>query len=291
MRVTQQEARRILEGRKTQHRFLVVEEARVVQRKRRLGGRRGPLVAVPSESPAVHQPFEPRLGGMLTVSAPDLDPVRVEIIAFTREMLGAVDQAAARAEGHRTVEEFKTWWIARYDRDWAQREPDRVAWFHAPYGRYAADRHLDRLEEVIAGPLARFDARWAQREVWAVTIAPEIADNVRILAPQGRGDDRHYTDSVVARAPRRDQQRPFSPVSEIDEPEGVGDRWLARFAEGARVGEDLALRRELAEVTQHLLRARDHARRLGVDIDGEVHGIETRRDRIIAKAERQRPAA
>lgn len=290
MRVTQQEAERVRKGLKTEHRFLVEEDKRVFQRRRRAGGRRGPLVAVPSESPAERAPWQPKLGASLSVQALGAESVPVVITGFRRELLGAADQKAARAEGHKTLDDLKTWWIARHDRDWAQREPDRHAWFHAPYGRPGVDRRLQALEEVIAGPIVRFNNRWADREVWVVTFAVEAPEHVRLLAPGGRGDDRGYSDTVIARAKRMDP-RPFSPVSEIDEPEGVGDRWLARFAEGARVGEDHALRRELAEVTQGLLRARDHARRLGVDIDGEVHGIETRRDRIIAKLERQRPAA
>lgn len=201
MRVTQQEARRILEGRKTQHRFLVVEETRVTQRRRHAGGLRGPLVAVPSESPAVHRPFTPKVGGMLTVSAPGLPPTRVQITGFTREPLGAIAFRDVLAEGHRTTDEFKTWWIARHDREWAQREPDPHAWFEAAYGRPAADRRLQGLEDVIAGPLARFDTRWAGREVWAVTLQVQTTAGFLGIALDGHGDEHGYTTSPSETVP------------------------------------------------------------------------------------------
>lgn len=242
MRVTQQEARRILEGRKTQHRFLVVEEARVVQRKRRLGGRRGPLVSVPSESPAVHQPFEPRLGGMLTVSAPGMDPVRVQITHVARETLGKIEFRDVLAEGHKTTDLFKGWWIARHDREWAQREPDPVAWLKAPYGRHHADRRLQQLEDVIAGPLARFDTRWAHREVWTVTFRRDTAHGFLGIAIDGHGDEHGYTTS------------PSETVLGIDEV--VEPATLQRYADRGR--EFDAMRRAgVAEILIDRLRALD----------------------------------
>lgn len=277
MIVTPQDAERIRDGRKTQHRLLVQTDTVVFQRRRRAGGRRGPIVAVPSESPAQRDPWQPKIGTQLSFQAPGDTRTVVTITDFHRETLGSIDDASVRAEGHKTIDQFKTSWISRHDRAWAQLAPDRVAWLHAPYGRPRADRRLERLEEIIAGPLARFDTRWAHREVWAITFAPNTDEDFRALADFGHGDDRGYASTPAQAIP--------------DEQQAVSDKWLERFATGARVGEDTALRRELAEATHALLRARQHARRLGIDIDGEVHGIETRRDKIIAKLERQRPAA
>jgi hypothetical protein len=277
VKVTQQEADWIRKGLKTEHRILAQDTVVEFQRRRRPGGRRAPLTVVPSESPAQRIPQQPKPDTVISIRCPGDGAVAVRITNVRREPLSSVDKRAARAEGHKDIDAFKTWWIARHDRDWAQREPDRVAWLHAPYGRPRADQHIQRLEDVIAGPLARFDARWAHRDVYVMTLKAEPVEDFRALADFGHGDDRGYATSPAQAIP--------------DEHQAVSDRWLDRFAKGARVGEDEALRRELAEATQALSRAREHARRLGMDIDGEVHGIETRRDKIIAKLERQRPAA
>lgn len=89
---------------------------------------------------------------------PMIGRARIEHIEDQR--LGDITYHDARAEGHRTTDDFRADWVARHDQRWI------------------ADRDLD--DEALVD---RFHARWADTIVSVITLRP-VADQPRFLASQ-----------------------------------------------------------------------------------------------------------
>jgi hypothetical protein len=80
---------------------------------------------------------------------------------------GQIGFAEARMLGHRTTDEFRVAWVAEYDQDWTGDDP-----------------------------LARFDARWAGKLIWAVRFEVDIAEAPRLLAV--RSDELYVENEAMA---------------------------------------------------------------------------------------------
>lgn len=163
-------ARQILRGSATQHRRQAHIAARVGQ----------------------DIPLRPGAG------KPMLGRARIERIVEQR--LGDITYHEARAEGHRTTDDFKADWVVRHDTKWI------------------GDRDLD--EDAL---LERFASRWSDTMVSVITLRP-VADEPRYLASQldvltGHTDDGEYTT-------RRGRA--------IDDLEVVDERTMERYAAHAR---------------------------------------------------------
>lgn len=88
---------------------------------------------------------------------------RIQIMSVERGPLGAIDFAAARAEGFRTTADFKTYWVQLHDRAWISR-----AEHHPKSGIGPALAPLD-----VDALVARFDEHWATVDVWTIAFALE----------------------------------------------------------------------------------------------------------------------
>jgi hypothetical protein len=124
---------------------------------------------------------------------------RARIVAAWEQRLGDISYTEARAEGHRTTDDFKAQWVADNDKPWI------------------ADRDLD--DEAL---IARFNQRWANTMVQVLELHP-VADEPRYLASQadilnGRTTDGEY---VLARG------------RAIDDLEVVDDATTDRYARAA----------------------------------------------------------
>lgn len=123
-------ARMLLNGKATQHRRLMPLAAKVGQ-----------------DIPIRPAPNRPMVG-------------RARIVSIQDERLGDITYHQARAEGHRTTNDFKADWVAKNDQRWI------------------AGRDLD--EDAL---LKRFNRRWADTRVYAITLQP-VADQPLYLASQ-----------------------------------------------------------------------------------------------------------
>lgn len=160
---------------------------------------------------------------------------RARIVAAWEQRLGDIAYAEARAEGHRTTDDFKAQWVAENDRTWVL----------APRARIVDEEGL----------IARFNKRWANTIVQVLQLHP-VADEPRYLASQadilnGRTNDGEY---VLARG------------RAIDDLEVVDDATTDRYAKAAGViAEGLRLERNQADqdaYRQH--RQRKRSARLGM---------------------------
>lgn len=196
----------VVAGRITQYRQTVGEPRRVTRpgpRGTQRTGRSAERWAYPSE-PRVGKVFVVKRAVRNGATGEVVSPaVHATVVDVRREWLGAITFADAKAEGHRTTEDFKVAWTR--DRD--SREVARSeAWALRELGE-------DGLREAL---LARFVRHHAAREVWVVSFRLSEGRD-RFLAAGSRGGD--YT-STPARA-----LDPDAPV--LDEVE------LARYAKKA----------------------------------------------------------
>lgn len=153
--------------------------------------------------------------------------VRVTVLGRRRVLLGDITHRDARAEGHRTTDEFRCGWVRRYDKAWLARE------------RFGLVDDVDDLELValVDGLLRdRFEARWAKREAWCIDLAL-VTDAAQYLARQG---------DILAGGPQ------YTPIKAraIDPIEAVCGPWLDREARRrAEHGERMraSFRRDLEE--------------------------------------------
>lgn len=176
----------VVTGRITQYRQPVGEPRRVK--------RPGPRGTVRTGRSAERwaYPAEPKVGKVFVVRPAKRHPdtgavtepaVHAQVVDVRREWLGAIDYAGARAEGHRTTDDFKEAWVRRADRavvDRAER------WALREFGE----------DGLHAALIARFVRHHAAVEVWVVTFRISEGRD-RFLAAGSRGGD--YT-TTPARA-------------------------------------------------------------------------------------------
>ncbi len=173
-----QAARLVARGRKTQHRRPAKPDARPPWRPGRS------YAVVPNGAPA---------------------KCRVVLLEVETQLAGDLTFDDARAEGYRTREEWKAAWIRRHDRAWVDRQTS-----YDDHGEVL----IEPADELL---FERFDARHAERAVWALFFELDRGHVPRLLHRQS---ERGYTTNPRDAVP--------------DEPEAVDAATLTRYAKKAR---------------------------------------------------------
>lgn len=160
MIVTRTQAHQVIAGRKTQARVTVKAEREVTR---------------PNNTTYTSVPFVPQVGGTFTVTLRDTPDtgredlhIKIADVAVdpgtgkpAPQRLGDIDYHGVRAEGHKTTDDFKMWWVTHHDRAW--------------YLKQAPD-------ELSPGDVvARFDNRHADNSVWVVTLTIDHDARPRML--------------------------------------------------------------------------------------------------------------
>jgi hypothetical protein len=179
--------RLIRAGKKTEHRVPVVEPS--VTRRTRQVGPRAEIAGRPQRVP--HGPEvetlgnEPRDDQQITVSvvrAVDGKSVAVPecviiVTGYQRVLLGqSITLKAARAEGHRTTDDYRVWWVRTYDKAWVNTQTTRL-------GTRPDD----------AATLARFESRHQFKLCWQITFRHDPAAPERFLAASPIAIEDDYT--------------------------------------------------------------------------------------------------
>lgn len=170
MNLNPAELRAVASGRKTTHR-VPVGKPRVVKRHGPRGLERTGLSAT-----RIVEPFTPFQGEVLTITATreraeqDVpEAIRATVTDVRRELAGEITDADAKREGNINARWWKQGWVRKHDRAWMKRElVDRADIFG---------------DDVVPFILCkRFEERWADVEVWVVTLEP-LAEIPRFMAP------------------------------------------------------------------------------------------------------------
>jgi hypothetical protein len=186
-----EQARLIQAGKKTQMRVEVVDEG--TYQPTRLAGPRvevgGSLRRVPYGPERVTKGNEPRVGQLIPINrAVTVDgkatSVRVcsfEVVDYHRALLGkSITLDAARAEGHRTTDDYRVWWVRTYD----------VVWLNSLLARHDTPPSEEDLRNAI---LVRFEDRHQFHLVWVIT-GRHVADAInRMLAAEPDRVESPYT--------------------------------------------------------------------------------------------------
>lgn len=242
----------VLLGRKTMHR-LSVHDPRIVTRRN----------GTTYES----RPTRPRPGVLLDVHPAPGRPAqfRVAVTDVRFEMLGAIDFQDARAEGFRSVADFKRSWLHEHDQAWILEQGD-----------------VD--DERVA---ARFHRRFDGKPVWVVSFRLDVEHEARLLAaadmarptdlPEESATARGYTNSP-ARAMRGNPGEAISPAL------------LEVYTEDARQRHSGRPGRREEQIRRRMKTLAHRAVRLGaegVDVSQELDRLEQHLDVL----EQQRKAA
>lgn len=142
------------------------------------------------------------------------DGHRIHILDVHQEHLGDITFTDARAEGFKTTQDFKTYWVQLHDKAWAEK-PIRVpcdCWTHSQPGDHFRLRDITERDL-----LQRFDQRHANTTVWVITFAYDTSEQPRFLAARS---EHGYTSNRHRALP--------------DEPEAVNDLTLRRYARDAQ---------------------------------------------------------
>jgi hypothetical protein len=102
--------------------------------------------------------------------------------------LGDITQRDAIAEGHKTTDAFRVWWVSTHDKPWVN--------------RYVLKHDSSPSEDMA---VARFHQHHAQRDVWAITFMLDREQKPRFLAPTGHGDELGYTSTAAQGIPHEPQ--------------------------------------------------------------------------------------
>lgn len=165
MILSAEHVRLIRAGRKTQHRIRVLEP-----RSRPAGehpgfGNRPHIGPVPLST-------RQRIDGKL-VAVPQCTML---IVDYHQATLADLDITTARAEGHKTTDAYKTWWVREHDRPWIN--------------TYTLKHEIEPDDTIL---IERFENRHTLTPVWVLSCQPEPVTPERYIALDGRGDEHGYT--------------------------------------------------------------------------------------------------
>lgn len=176
MRIPAPQARAVSRGAKSQHRIPVDTR----------------LTATPLRPATRHsgRPFCPHQGDKIILHGGHREPgangkekwvttdvAHATITVVTRGPLGTLTAEHARAEGHDTVTAFEIAFVERHDRAWLNRQ---VAYL---IGQGTRPKEAEATRTTWA--LARYQQRWAPRDVWLLEITA-VHDIPVFLAPASR---------------------------------------------------------------------------------------------------------
>lgn len=203
---------------------------------------------------------------------------RIHIDAVRTERLGDIAYTDARAEGFRSTDDFKTYWVSIHDKAWLEHEKAMLA-----EAEHDDGVTLDHDTWIARRSLDMFEANHANKTVHVITFHLYHADTVRLLALRS---DELYTNNH-ARAIR-------------DEPEAVDEDTQKRITaqagtvqrqwgsiEQARRDQDRAL---LSREDQ-IVRLRRAARLRSIDASRELWALQNMLptasdDRFVAKVQK-----
>lgn len=171
---------------------------------------------------------------------------RIDVLGVHRGRLRDVGFREARAEGFRTADDFRCWWVREHDHAWFERH--KLGLLDEPLIAAAFDGDVSVINWIL---LKRFTERHAQTAVWVISFAVQH-DPSLFMASQHDilGGAEQYT-ATAARA--------------IDQAEVVPAGWLDDLARLARLeGEQLRdeRRRAFLEERQRLRNHRALLRRV-----------------------------
>lgn len=209
--------------------------------------------------------------------------LRIVITDVRQEPLGDLTLADAHAEGFRTTDEFRLYWVALHDKAWIARQ-------HKLLDAEHDFTDEDRAETIHIRALPRFNARHAHRHVWVITFELDRTEQPRYLAAGGSWNPAHAKrDQALREAghtiPTTEEDSGYTHTAALSvqgEPEAVSDadqklitaqagrpeHWRA-LEEGHRERE---LR--LLSLEDRIVRARRIARMRNVDIEREIWMVE-----------------
>ena len=147
---------------------------------------------------------------------------RVQILDVREERAGDISHYDARAEGFRTTDDFKEYWVRLHDKAWVERERiDLVAVY---------DTDVSIVTWIL---LRRFEQRHAHKRTWVITLTTHTDTPLYLAHPTPNSGD--YT-SQPCRAiddleviDRTTQERYAKAASQRDAP--MRNRKLQTFAE------------------------------------------------------------
>lgn len=220
--------------------------------------------------PGKHYAVQPGRGQQATC--------RIHIDAVRTEQLGDIAYTDARAEGFRSTDEFKTYWISIHEKAWLEHENAMLT-----EAEHDDGVTLDRDTWITRRSLDMFQARHAHKTVHVITFHLHHEETLRLLALQS---DELYTNNH-ARAIR-------------DEPEAVDEHWQQRITEQAGTvqrqwGSIEQARRDrdraLLSREDQILRLRRAARLRSVDASRELWALQnmlatSSDERFVAKVQR-----
>jgi hypothetical protein len=273
-----EQVRLIQAGKKTQMRVEVVD-AGSYQPTRQVGPRvevGGPLRRVPVGPERVTRGNEPRVGQRIPINRPGTvdgkaTSVRVcsfEVVDYHRALLGrSITLESARAEGHRTSDDYRVWWVRTYD----------VAWLNGGVTRLELPSSEEGLRVAI---LARFEDRHQFHLVWVIT-GRHVADaGHRFLAAEpDRVQSPYTTQADLAVRPGGDALSEFEQRRESDRARDHHDLRKAGAAE------DLLER--LDKLDGDIRYLRQQGMSLGIDIKKPLARVQQGRDAVERKIREQ----
>lgn len=190
---------------------------------------------------------------------------RIHIDGVRLERAGEITFSDALAEGFRTTEEFKAYWIGLYEKAWLEHEHKMLDEAENDDGVV-----LDRDTWIMRRSLDLFDRRHADRFVWVIAFRLDVTPVGRFLALQS---DELYTSNPARAIPDEPEAVDLETQKRITENAGMTtQQWLTM--EAARRDQDRAfLSRE-----QQLVRVQRAARLRSVDIRRETWALQNMLD-------------
>lgn len=282
MILSSEQVRLIQAGKKTQMRVRVIEPGEY-QPTRLVGSRveaGGPLQRVPHGPPRDTSGNEPRVGDLVAIShAKVIDgtttPVRAcsfEVLDYHRALLGAsIDLVAARAEGHRTSDDYRTWWVRTHD----------VVWLNKYVKRHRVEHERDPSVEALSEALlARFENRHQFHLVWVIT-GRHIADAVdRMIAAEPDRIGSAYTTRMELAV--KDGGGAMSEFEQRQESERAREHQALRKAGVAEQDLD-----RLTGLDAQICDLRQLGVSRGLDLRREIRRLQQTRDAIESKIRQQ----
>lgn len=173
---------------------------------------------------------------------------RITIVDVRQEAAGEITLEAAVAEGFRSTDAFKAYWVGLHDKAWLEKLADD--W---------ADPYDERYDDLVRD---RFHARHAHRPVWVITFELDRTEQPRYVA-EGWPDYTTSAHLALAGEPEA--------LSDADWKRHVGER-APMTATQYRVQEvnRYEQERQLLAQEERITRARRKAAMNGVDISREL---------------------
>lgn len=188
---------------------------------------------------------------------------RIQITSVHHALAGDITLKDAIAEGFKTTDEFKAYWVDRHDKAWLAKErttTELLAEMDDP-----DDAVIDVDTFLNARTLDRFDTRHATKPVWVITFRLDETPKPRFLA--ARSDELYVTNAAQAL-----QGEPEAVTAE--EQKRITERanqttaqWVAHEAAGRDLDRALLSRED------QMVRLQRAARLRSVDISREIWAL------------------